>query len=79
MSLSDRQILIEYLNSEDDGSPQKDFIEKIKPFYKNLRDQIENPHGFLYGYKLEFDTLSKTERDNILFKLNEQYKKGKLS
>ena len=79
LSLSDRQELIEYLNSEDDGSPQKDFIEKLKPFYKNLRDQIENPHGFLHEYKLEFDTLSKKEKDDILFRLNEQYKKGTLN
>lgn len=78
LSLSDRQELIEYLNSEDDGSPQKDFIEKLKPFYKNLRDQIENPYGFLHEYKLEFDTLSKKEKDDILFKLNVQYKKGTL-
>ena len=79
LSLSDRQNLIEYLNSEDDGSPQAYFIEELKPFYRNLRDQIENPHGSLHEYKLEFDALTKDEKDEILQKLHDQYKNGALN
>ena len=79
LSLSDRQNLIEYLNSEDDGSPQAYFIEELKPFYRNLRNQIENPHGSLHEYKLEFDALTKDEKDEILQKLHDQYKNGTLN
>lgn len=73
LSTSEREELIEYLNSEDDGIPQKDFIERLKPFYKNLRDQIAKPNGILYEYKIEFDRLTKKEKDCILNKLHIEY------
>lgn len=76
LSETERMELIEYLNSEDDDCPQSQFIEKLKPFYKNLRDQIEKPTGSLHEYKLEFDSLTKEEKDKILIELQEQYDKN---
>ena len=75
LSTNERLQLIEYLTSEDDGSPQPYFIEKLKPFYKNLRVQIESSKGILHEYKMEFDTLSKIEKDKILFELHSIYEK----
>ena len=71
--MNERIQLIEFLNSEDDGSPQPSFIERLKPFYKNLRDQIESPTGFLHESKVEFDSLSKAEKDKVLFELHSKY------
>lgn len=75
LSEAERMELIEYLNSEDDGCPQSEFIEKLKPFYKNVRDQIEKPTGSLHEYKWEFDNLTKEEKDRVLSELQEQYDK----
>ena len=63
---TEKTCFIEYLNSEDDGAPQHTFIEELKPFYVNLRDQIVNPNGSLYELKKEFDSLSKKEKEDIL-------------
>lgn len=81
ISESERQELIEYLNSGDNDRAQPGFIEKLKPFYTNLRNQIEKPDGSLYDLKLEFEALPKEERRNILSSLREQYenKMGVLS
>ncbi len=76
LSANERIQLIDFLNTEDDGSPQPSFIERLKPFYKNLRDQIESPKGFLHEYKIEFDALSKAEKDKILSELHSKYEKG---
>lgn len=77
LSEAERMELIEYLNSEDDGCPQSQFIEKLKPFYKNLRDQIEKPTGSLHEYKLEFDNLTKEEKDRVLMELQNQYERNR--
>lgn len=77
LSEAERMELIEYLNSEDDGCPQSEFIEKLKPFYKNLRDQIEKPTGSLHEYKLEFDNLTKEKKDRVLVELQYQYEKSR--
>ncbi len=66
LSETEKAYFIEYLNSEDDGAPQHTFIEELKPFYVNLRDQIVNPNGSLYELKKEFDSLSKKEKEDIL-------------
>lgn len=78
LTQNEREELIEHLCSDDDGSPQKDFIVKLKPFYKNLRDQIEKPNGVLHDYKLEFDNLSKEEKESILKRLHTDYELNKL-
>ena len=70
LSEAEKTHFIEYLNSEDDGAPQLAYIEELKPFYVNLRDQIVNPKGLLYELKQEFDSLSKKEKEDIL----EQYR-----
>ena len=66
LSETEKAYFIEYINSEDDGTPQQTFIEELKPFYVNLRDQIVNPNGSLYELKQEFDSLSKKEKEDIL-------------
>ena len=77
LSEAERMELVEYLNSEDDGCPQSQFIEKLRPFYKNLRDQIEKPTGSLHEYKLEFDNLTKEEKDRVLMELQNQYERNR--
>lgn len=74
----ERNQLIEHLVSEDDGSPQPEFIIQLMPFYKNMRDEIENPHGMLHEYKLEFDALAKEEKADILHRLHKKYKAGNM-
>ena len=77
LSEAERMELVEYLNSEDDGCPQSQFIEKLRPFYKNLRDQIEKPTGSLHEYKLEFDNLTKEDKDRVLMELQNQYERNR--
>ena len=70
LSEAEKAHFIEFLNSEDDEAPQLAYIEELKPFYVNLRDQIVNPNGSLYELKPAFDSLSKQEKEDIL----EQYR-----
>lgn len=74
----ERNQLIEHLVSGDDGSPQPEFIIQLMPFYKNMRDEIENPHGMLHEYKLEFDALAKEEKADILHRLHKKYEAGNM-
>ncbi|MBQ8064913.1 MAG: hypothetical protein IJ200_04560 [Prevotella sp.] len=74
LSSEQRQHLICYLDenkTNTDGEPE--YIVRLLPFYKNLRDAIEEPTGFLYHLKKEFDQLNKAERDNILETVKGEY------
>ena len=74
MSDYERQTLIDSFNA--DGSSIEERCELMKdlaPFYKNLRDEIALPNGSLYELKVEFDRIPKSERDNILFELKQNY------
>lgn len=41
-----------------------------------MRDQIEKPTGILHEYKLEFDKLTKEEKERVLSKLHSDYERG---
>lgn len=66
----EKDLLLNYLNSDNEHEDVPNFIVELKPFYKNLRDAIVDKNGSLYQLKQEFDSLSKEKRDSILFDLN---------
>lgn len=73
LSENQRQELMLYL----DGQKQFDnvplYIEELLPFYRNLRDEIQNKTGKLYLLKKEFDSVSKSQKDIILERLKKDY------
>lgn len=74
-SLTDeeRQNVLRYLNG-DKSLSELSYIEAIKPFCVNMRDQVSQAGHPLNMLKKEFDAIPKKERGNILADLKKQYK-----
>lgn len=74
-SLTDeeRQSVLRYLNG-DKSLSELSYIEAIKPFCVNMRDQVSQAGHPLNMLKKEFDAIPKKERGNILADLKKQYK-----
>lgn len=74
-SLTDeeRKNVLRYLNG-DDSLSGRSYIEAIKPFYVNMRDQVSQSGHPLNLLKREFDAIPKKERSKILADLKRQYK-----
>lgn len=78
ISAEEHHHLICYLDkSRNDTVGEPEYIVRLSPFYKNLRDEIELSKGTLYKLKKEFDSLSKTERDKVLKAVKVRYIKKK--
>ena len=76
LSDNERQTFIDSFNADCSSVEEKcEFMKDLAPFYKNLRDEIALPNGSLYELKVEFDRIPKSERDNILFELKQNYQK----
>ena len=75
MSEKEKDVFLSYLNEAHPLDSLPAYIERMKPFYQNLRDAIVEPKGSLYKLKQEFDSLSKDEKNNILLNLKTLYNK----
>lgn len=73
LNTEERLILSDYVsgtNKDLDILPNS--VIELLPFYKNLRDDIQDTDGALHSLKVEFDGLNKTDRDRIISCLYEQ-------
>lgn len=77
LSAIERDYVLQYLNctKSDSKDNNPSYIKSLKPFYRNLRDDIENEKGSLYSLKQEFDTLPKQSKREILNNLKVSYSK----